>query len=218
MKIKASFKNLRFSVENFAILISILSLVISAVGFYINTVRPPNISVITAPYIKHVVDNASLNEAFFVPLTLVNQGAQTGTVLSFDLNVTNRETGETRTYYGQYFAQDDAPTELGAFFTPITLDGYSSASYTVCFYPIGSQAGNLFSGQGDFDFEVVGKVSNVAKKNTQTRTNAFHISVDESMANVMASQPDGEYIYPLKIEATSTPENFLLKLLYNYLK
>ena len=200
MKRQAYFRNLKFSPETLAILISVSSLLVSAIGFYMSSLRPPDLSFVTAPYIKHVVDNASFNEAFFVPLTIVNRGAKSGTLLAFELRVFNQSSGETRTYYGQYFAQAHAPTELGDFFTPITLAGYSSVSNTVCFYPLGSEAGNLFSEPGTYDFEVIGKVSNVKTQDAETRTHRFRITVDETMASVMEAQLDGEYIYPLPIE------------------
>jgi hypothetical protein len=200
MKVKDLFGKIKLSTEVMAIIISVISLFISAMGFYVSSLKSPEISFITAPYIKHVVDNASFNEAFFVPLTIINRGARSGTVLEFDLNVTNRSTRETRTYYGQYFTQENSQTDLGDFFTPITLNGYSSVSYTVCFYPIGMTEGNLFSQEGVYEFEVVAKVSNVRDQDTRTAKNSFQVTVDPNMESAMREQLDGEYIYPLPIE------------------
>jgi hypothetical protein len=199
-KAKNHFGNIRISTEIIAIVISVISLLISAVGFYVSSLRAPEISFVTAPYIKHVVDNASLNEAFFVPVTIINQGARPGTVLSFELSVTNQTTEATRTYYGQYFAQENSPTDLGDFFTPITLGGSSSTSRTVCFYPIGTVSGNFLSQKGVYEFQVIAQISNVQNQSSQISEDKFQITVDEGMASAMRAQSDGEYIFPLPIE------------------
>ncbi len=200
MSLKGIFAKNKLTNKSIAIIISVISLLVSLIGFYFSNLKPPKISFVTAPYIKQVVDDGSLNEAFFIPLTIVNRGAQPGTVLSFELNVANQTRGESRTYYGQYFAQENSQASLGDFFTPITLAGYSSASYTICFYPIGTVVGNLFSKEGVYEFEVVGKITNVKDQASIITENQFKITVDATMANIMDSQPDGEYIYPLVIE------------------
>lgn len=192
--------NIRFSAETIAIIISVISLIVSAVGFYFSSLKPSDISFISAPYIKHVVDDASFNEAFYIPLTIVNRGARPGTVLSFEIGLTVQTTGEKRTYYGQYFTQDNSHTQLGDFFTPITINGYSSASYTVCFYPLGTTAGNLFSQEGEYKFVVAAKVSNVTDEVPITTENTFRIIVDRGMEQLMKKQIDGEYPFSLPIE------------------
>lgn len=201
LKLKEYFESLRLSRETIAIIIAGISLLVSAVGFYTSSLKPPDISFITAPYIKHVVDDASLNEAFYIPLTIINRGAWSGTVLSFEIRVINHTTQEERAYYGQYFTRANSQTELGDFFTPITLNGYSSAAYTVCFYPLGTMAGNLFSQEGEYEFVVRAKVSNVKGELPITTEDTFRITVDRSMENVMKGQVHGEYPYSLPIES-----------------
>jgi hypothetical protein len=201
MKITDYFRKINLSTEVIAIIISVISLLVSAIGFYMSSLRSPDLNFVIAPYVKHVVDNASLNEAFFVPLTVINRGAKAGTVLSFDLKVTYLANGETRTYYGQYFTQENSQTDLGDFFTPITLNGYSSTSSTICFYPLGSSQGNLLFGPGVYEFEVTAEVSNVKDEEPTIIKDVFQITVDENMKNVMQKQPDGEYLYPLPIES-----------------
>jgi hypothetical protein len=201
MKIKDFTGNFRLSKEIVAIIISLFSLLVSGIGFYLSTLKPPNIDFVTAPYIKHIVDNASFNEAFFIPVTISNQGARSGTVLSFELNVTNLTNGKSRTYFGQYFTKDNSPSELGNFFTPITVNGYSSLSKTVCFYPIGITQDNLFSEEGKYDFNLKGEVSNENGGTLRIIENTFQISANKNMEALMLEQPDGEYIFPLPVEA-----------------
>jgi len=117
------------------------------------------------------------------------------------LSVKHLPSGAKETYFGQYFTQDNSQTNIGAFFTPITLNGYSSASYTVCFYPLGKRPGNFFSQKGLYEFQVLGKVANTRDEAAKTTLSTFRIEVDPAMLAVMQSQPDGEYIYPLAIQA-----------------
>ena len=56
---------MHFTREALAIFISIISFVISTVNVYVTNLKSPDLSVIVAPYIRHIVDDQSLNEAFF---------------------------------------------------------------------------------------------------------------------------------------------------------
>lgn len=190
----------KFAKEFIAIFIAVTSCLLSTATLYVNNLTAPNINIVTAPYIKHVVDNQSFNEAFFVPLTLINRGARPGTVLSFELTVTYAATGGQETYFGQYFTEPNSQQNIGPFFTPITLNGHSSQSQTVCFYPVGEDSGNFFDLPGAYSFAVTGTVANVRGGETETIASAFTVRVDEAMTAAMDAQPDGEYIFPLPIE------------------
>ena len=129
---------LRFTREALAILISIISFVISTVNVYVTNLKSPDLSMIVAPYVRHIVDDTSLNESFFIPLTIVNQGAKPGSLTSFELIITYLPTGEKATYYAQYFAQENNSELLGSFFSPLNVAGHSSDGRTVCFYEVSS--------------------------------------------------------------------------------
>jgi len=135
---------LRSTREVLAIGISIISFIISTVNVYVTNLKSPDLSMIVAPYIRQIVDNTSLNEAFFIPLTIVNQGAKPGSMLSFELVITSMETGAQETYYAQYFAQENNSELLGGFFTPLNLSGHSTARRTVCFYRWAKEQGISF--------------------------------------------------------------------------
>lgn len=185
--------------EIIALSISIISFFISTSTLYQTRLRAPDLSFTTAPYIKHVVDNQSGNEAFFIPITITNRGAKPGTLLSFELLVSHQPSGETRTYYAQYRTQLNSHSNIGEFFTPITLYGQSSVSQTICFYPIGQRAGNFFSQEGEYTFRITSQVANVRGHTSLASTSAVTISVSTDMLALMTSQPDGEYPYPLAV-------------------
>ena len=191
---------LRFTRDALAIVISIISFIISTVNVYVTNLKSPDLNISVAPYIRHIVDNQSLNESFFVPLTVVNQGAKPGSLTSFELDITYLPTGEQETYYGQYFAQEDNSELLGSFFSPLNLAGNSSVGRTVFFYPLGKGNGNFFAQPGMYEFALRGSAANVKGKLQKEVVQVFSIELTEDMFNQMQQSPDLEYPYPMRIE------------------
>lgn len=192
--------NFGLTKEVIAVIVSVVSFIVSVIGFYTGSLKAPDLHFYTAPYIRHVVDNASLNEAFFIPLTIANRGARPGTLLSVDLTVIYLPDGSQRRYFGQYFAQDNTQDLVGGFFTPLTLNGYSSEARTVCFYPEGRQPGNFFARAGEYEFRLAGSSPAPRGAGEARVSDVFRVRVDDAMAAVMQGQKDGEYIYPLAVE------------------
>ncbi len=195
---------LRSTREVLAIVISIISFIISTVNVYVTNLKAPDLSMIVAPYMRQVVDDISLNEAFFIPLTVVNQGAKPGSVLSFELVATYLETGEQATYYAQYFSNTNNPELLGRFFTPINVAGYSTDGQTLCFYPLGEREGNFFARTGTYAFSITGIAANVKGQSRGRMVQDFRVELTQPMYNQMQREPDLEYRYPIRIEAGNT--------------
>ena len=195
---------LQFTREALAIVISIISFVISTVNVYVTNLKSPDLNMIVAPYIRHIVDNQSLNKSFFIPVTIVNQGAKPGSLTSFDLTVTFLPTGDQETYYAQYFAQENNSELLGGFFSPLNLAGYSSDGRTVCFYPLGKKSGNFFSQTGMYEFTLTGVAANVRGRPQRSITQIFTIDLTQEMYDQMQQEPDLEYRYPMRIEVSDS--------------
>jgi hypothetical protein len=191
---------LQFTREALAIVISIISFTISTVNVYVTNLKSPDLSMIVAPYIRHIVDDQSLNEAFFIPVTVVNQGAKPGSLTSFELVVTYQPTGEQERYYSQYFAQEDNPELLGSFFAPLNLAGYSSDGRTVCFYPLGQRSGTFFAETGLYEFTLTGVAANVRGRPRGNITQVFTIELTQDMYDQKQQAPDLEYPYPMRIQ------------------
>jgi hypothetical protein len=195
---------LRFAKDALAIVISIISFIISTVNVYVTNLKSPDLSMIVAPYVRHIVDNTSLNESFFIPLTIVNQGAKPGSLTTFELVITYLPTGEQETYYSQYFAQEDNSEHLGSFFSPVNLSGYSSEGRTVCFYPLGAGSGNFFAEPGTYEFTLTGVAANVRGKPQKRIIQVFKIDLTQEMHNQMQQTPDLEYPYPIPVEVINS--------------
>jgi hypothetical protein len=81
-------------------------------------------------------------EAIIVPITISNEGARTGTVLSLELDVTDPKTNQTKRFYAANFGRWTMErTRSGAYqpFAPMALAGYSSRTETVQFYTRGEE-------------------------------------------------------------------------------
>jgi hypothetical protein len=191
---------LSFTKELLAIIISVISFIISTVNVYVTNLKAPDLSMSIAPFIRQIVDNQSQNEAFFIPVTLVNQGAKPGSLLSIELTVNYLPAGEQQVYYGQYFAQENNSELLGSFFTPINLNGYSAVSRTICFYPQGRRDGNFFSRTGTYEFTLTGAAANVRGDSQEQVIKIFRIELTQEMFDLMETQPDGEYVFPMRVE------------------
>jgi hypothetical protein len=191
---------LRFTREALAILISIISFIISTVNVYVTNLKSPDLSMTIAPFMRQIVDNNSLNEAFFITVTLVNRGAKPGSILSFELTITYLPTGERSSYFAQYFANEENPEILGQFFTPINLDGYSASGRTVCFYPLGERKGNFFAQTGTYEFSMTALAANVKGQSQKKIIQVFRVELTQNMYDQMQKEPDFEYRYPIRIE------------------
>ncbi|MDX2288672.1 MAG: hypothetical protein NW217_07605 [Hyphomicrobiaceae bacterium] len=118
-----------------ATLISALALLFSSYSFYEAVLRAADVAAFVPPRIDYTDPDRpeSPFEVFIVPLTLANDGAQTGTVLSVDLAVTNKRSGETKRFYAASvgaWAQQSAPP-----FAPVSLAGRAAWSQPLQFFP-----------------------------------------------------------------------------------
>jgi hypothetical protein len=111
------------------------------------------------PVIHYARDGDGEIELFAIPLTIVNSGARTGTVLTFELEVENlkpgAEVGKKR-YYSAFTGEHPVKSdETSRSFAPVSLAGRSSYSETVRFYPIGNPLPKLVDDAGDYRFTLV---------------------------------------------------------------
>ena len=151
----------------FATIISAFALLFSGYSFYETVLRSAEFNIYVPPRIAYTDPNSPEHplEVFIVPLTLANDGARTGTVLSIDLFVTNPRTGKTKQFYaanlGTWGAQPTMP------FMPVALLGKTSFSKPMQFIPRRGEKTNriLDFEAGDYRFEM--------RLNTATPDNAL---------------------------------------------
>lgn len=140
----------------FATIISALALLFSGYSFYEAVMRAPELAVYVPPRIAYTDPDRpdSPFEVFIIPVTLANDGARAGTILSIDLTVKNVKSGDTKRFYsaqvGTWGAQ---PVKA---YAPVSLPGRASNSQSVQFFPVAEEKLPRITDLegGTFEFEI----------------------------------------------------------------
>ena len=138
-----------------ATIVSAFAFAFSAVSFYETVLKMPKLIAHVAPVIQYARDGGGEIELFAVPVTLVNEGARTGTVLSMTLDVTDAGSGRVKSYYAAFFGDHPQKTDTtNRSFAPLSIIGRSTFSDTIRFYPKGNPLPRLIDDRGDFRFRL----------------------------------------------------------------
>jgi hypothetical protein len=116
-----------------ATLISAIAALFSAYTFY--EVRAPRLAIYVPPRIDYSDPDGPDRpmEVFVLPVTIANDGAQTGTVLSINLQVMNPRTLQVKQFYAARLGSwGEQPTKP---FAPVSLSGKASFSHALQFFP-----------------------------------------------------------------------------------
>lgn len=137
----------------FATVLSAIALFFSGLSYYDSTLASADLTVYVPPMVHYARDGA---DVFNVPITIVNNGAQNGTVLSMDLNVENLDPAAERKsillrsmFLGDYPRDDSQPLRS---FAPMSVPGGGTVTETVRFYNMGEQMPLLVTDKGNFRF------------------------------------------------------------------
>ena len=137
----------------FATVLSAIALFFSGLSYYDSTLASADLTVYVPPMVHYARDGA---DVFNVPITIVNNGAQNGTVLSMDLNVENLDPAAERKsipsrsmFLGDYPRDDTQPLRS---FAPLSVPGGGTVTETVRFYNMGEQMPLLVTDKGNFRF------------------------------------------------------------------
>ena len=136
-----------------ATLISALAFAFSGVSFFETVMKQPQLSVYVPPVLHYGQDAGGDIELFAIPITIANDGARTGTVLSAELSAINVKTQISQRFYAAYFG--DHPRIADATpraFAPLSIQGRSTFSDTIRFYPIGNVRPFVLEDAGDVTF------------------------------------------------------------------
>ena len=141
-------KRPRFSGAAITTLVSLIALLFSGYSFYETVLKQPTIKLYAPPLIH--LYRKEFRDIFAYPVTLSNDGAKRGTVLSFDLTVSNPKTGKRKTFRNLYFGND--PKDTSRIFTPLTIAGRSSVTDVILFRA--NETGAFFETTGGVPLEL----------------------------------------------------------------
>ena len=150
----------------FATILSALALVFSGLSYYESVLKSADLDVFVPPVIHYARDQGGDVEVFAIPVTISNEGARTGTVLSMELEVENLKADaepKRKRYYSAYLGEHprEAATANRAF-APLSIAGRATFTETVRFYPAGSALPRLAGEAGDYRFTL--KLNTAAAK------------------------------------------------------
>lgn len=111
-------------------LVSAIALIFSGFSFYETVLKQAELKIYAPPLVN--LYRKGYRDVFAIPVTISNDGAKRGTILSFDLEVTNLDTNETKQFQNLYFGND--PKDTSRIFSPLTIAGRSSHSDIVMFF------------------------------------------------------------------------------------
>jgi hypothetical protein len=115
-----------------ALLTSLVALVFSGYSLYETVIRQAELRIYQPPLIY--MYREGFRDVFAIPITLSNDGAQRGTVLSFDLEVTHLETHKKMRFQNLHFGE--SPKSNTRLFMPVTVAGRSSFTDVVLFHAL----------------------------------------------------------------------------------
>lgn len=136
-----------------ATILSATALVVSGFSFYESSLKVADLEVYVPPVIHYARDGGGDIELFAIPITVTNDGARTGTVLSMELNVEALKEKTRKRYYSAYLGEHPrSPDALNRAFAPLSIAGKATFSETVRFYPVGNPLPKLVDEAGDYRF------------------------------------------------------------------
>lgn len=119
----------------FANLTAIVALIFSGYSFYETVLKEDRLRLFVPPTIEFADPYNGPFDVFVIPVTIANLGARSGVALSFDLDVVNPETGETKRYYAAGVGDWRSAFEGNRTpFAPINIAGRSAETRQVMFW------------------------------------------------------------------------------------
>jgi hypothetical protein len=124
--------------------ISGIALLVSGYSLWQTTLKRSNLTVFVAPVIRYAAPYQNSNfEAFAIPVTIANDGARTGVVMSLQLTVRDPAHNLSKQFYSADFGEwSIEKAQKGGFrpFAPIVLAGRTCATETIVFHPRSDEA------------------------------------------------------------------------------
>lgn len=140
--------------------ISVMAFGFSTISFYESAMKQADLAVFVPPVIHYGRDGGGDVELFAIPVTITNNGARTGTVLSMDLEVerlgaAEKEAPKIKRYYSAYLGEHPRNADtIHRAFAPASIAGRQTYSDTIRFYPAGNPLPKLAQDAGDYRFRL----------------------------------------------------------------
>jgi len=139
--------------------ISAVAFLFSGVSFYTSALQQADLEVYVPPVLQYGRDGGGEVDVFAIPITIANNGANTGTVLALELTVENSAQGAekaSKTFYSAFMGEHPRnPDAVNKTFAPISVPGRATYSETIRFYPQGNALPKVVNDAGVYAFKLV---------------------------------------------------------------
>ena len=126
-----------------ATVLSALAVLFSAYSLWDTSLKSADLRAYVPRVIYYAAPYQNTNfEMISIPVTIANDGAQSGTILHMDLAVTDPRTKQTKHFYAAEFgvwSMERTRTKSYTGFAPIPLEGRSSRTDSILFYTRGEE-------------------------------------------------------------------------------
>jgi hypothetical protein len=147
------------------------AVIFSGISLWYTSLRAPDLNIFVPPILRYASPfQNSIFEAFEIPVTIINSGARTGTVLSIDLVVTDYKRRQSKRFYSACIGPWHRETLGFKPFAPMSLAGRTSQSDTLLFYPRNDETVmQIVQDAGRFRFNLSLNVAGARPQSTLTR-------------------------------------------------
>lgn len=122
-------------------------------SFYETVIKQPQLAAHVPPVLHYARDGGGDIELFAIPVTIANDGAKTGTVLSMTLEAVNTRTKVRQRFYSAYLGDHPkSADETPRAFAPLSIPGRATFSDTIRFYPAGPVRPFVLDDAGEVEF------------------------------------------------------------------
>lgn len=138
-----------------AAVFSAMALGFSGFSFYMSALQAADLAVYVPPTIHYARDGGGDIELFAIPVTIANEGARSGTVLSMELEVERAKDKQTKRYYSAFLGEHPRNADaLNRQFAPLSISGRAVFTETVRFYAAGNPLPKLVEEEGEYTFRL----------------------------------------------------------------
>lgn len=151
-------------------LASAVAILFSGFSLWETSLKQPQLTMYVAPVVHYTRDPDGDEEVFAVPVTVANQGARDGAVLSFEMDAKRQGAESVKTFYsaytvdGRFFVkpsnynmqtrQFDRVDRPKTPFAPVAVPGRGTYTKTILFYAKGKSSPKVISEKGTFELTV----------------------------------------------------------------
>jgi hypothetical protein len=152
-------------------IVSGTAVIFSGISLWHTSLRAADLNMFVPPIIRYASPyQNSIFEVFEIPLTIINGGARTGTVLSIDLVAADVQRRLSKRFYGACIGPWEREKAGFKPFAPMSLAGRSSQSETLLFFPRNDETVmQIVQAPGRFQFNLSLNVAGAKPRNTLTR-------------------------------------------------